>query len=127
MALAMQFMHSQGIIHRDLKTLNVLLDATNEPRLCDFGLARKVDSDQPMTGMAGTFNYMAPEVIRKRAYGLKADVFSFGMMLWEMATRKLPFKECDHQIQIARSIERGERPAISKHMSDALGRLIVEC
>jgi serine/threonine protein kinase len=126
-ALAMQYLHSQGIIHRDLKTLNVLLDANNEPRLCDFGLARRVDSEQPMTGMAGTFNYMAPEVIKKGTYGLKADVFSFGMMLWEMATRKLPFQECDHQIQIAMAIERGDRPPMSKHISPGLGKLIMQC
>jgi serine/threonine protein kinase len=90
-AEGLAFLHSRGMIHRDLKSLNVLLDDAGEPCICDFGVTRMVDADRAMTGIMGTYHYMAPEVIRKAKCNIKADVFSFGMVLWEMVMPKVPF------------------------------------
>ncbi|KAH0793466.1 TKL family protein kinase [Histomonas meleagridis] len=128
-AQGMAFLHSKRIIHRDLKTLNVLLDSNCEPKICDFGISRKItESDIPMTGLIGTFNYMAPEVIRKSQYNLKADVFSYGLMLWEMLKRETPYdnKEKD-QMGIAIAIVNGVRPVIPKGTPKPLERLIKDC
>lgn len=57
----------------------------------DFGLTRVQQSFGPMTGQCGTFQYMAPEVLGSRPYSEKADVFSFGIILWEMAAKQLPY------------------------------------
>jgi serine/threonine protein kinase len=126
-AVAMAYLHSKNVIHRDLKTLNVLLDDDNRPRLCDFGIARRLDERAPLTERMGTYNYMAPEVIEGAQYGLKADVFSYGLMLWEMATAELPYRDCENPWQIRSAILRNERPPRPDDASEQLWKLIDDC
>lgn len=130
-ALGMSFLHSKEIIHRDLKTLNILLDAKNEPRICDFGISRKISNKNvPMTGLIGTVNYMAPELCSKTKvhYTLKADVFSYGMILYEMASCEVPFRlQRYDQFKILEVIRSGVRPVIPKDTPKPLKKLIVDC
>jgi len=81
-ARGMNYLHTFAIpvIHRDLKSLNILMDEGYRPKIADFGWTRKV-SDK-MTGKIGTYQWMAPEVIKSQKYTEKADVFSFGIILW---------------------------------------------
>jgi hypothetical protein len=97
-------------------------------RICDFGIARTVDPEGTMTGKIGTYHYMAPEVINQSKYGLKADVFSYGMMLWEMITHKVPFEWFQNdQVKITTAISRGTRPTIPKTINSSLRKLIINC
>jgi len=90
-ARALSYMHSLQLIHRDIKTENVLLAADGSPKLCDFGFARLWDKTKMMT-MCGTDEFMAPEIMFGMQYDEKVDIFSFGIMLAELLTRKSPGK-----------------------------------
>ena len=93
-ARGMRFLHTHKptIIHRDLKSLNLLVDEQWTLKVTDFGLSR-FKSQQLMTGQCGTFQWMAPEVVASQSYTEKADVYSFGVNLWELWTRKVPYWE----------------------------------
>jgi serine/threonine protein kinase len=91
-ASALDYLHGQGIIHRDLKSANILLDLRQNCYLADFGLARLVTTSTLAfhTGH-GTPPYASPEQIQSRALTPKSDIFSFGILLYEMFTGQLPW------------------------------------
>lgn len=95
-AEAIHYAHVQGVLHRDVKPSNVLLDAFGEVRLTDFGLAKRLDgsSDMTVTGeMLGSPNYLSPEQAggRNREVGPPADIYGIGALLYELLTGRPPF------------------------------------
>jgi serine/threonine-protein kinase len=95
LARAIDHAHAHDIVHRDLKPHNVLLTETGEPKVTDFGLAKKLDAEgqQTQTGVVmGTPSYMAPEQARGQAAGPPADVYALGALLYELLTARPPFK-----------------------------------
>ena len=79
------------MIHRDLKSPNLLINArTGAVKVCDFGLSRCKQATATMTAI-GTCQWTAPEVLRRDAYSEKADVWSFGVIVWELCALALPF------------------------------------
>lgn len=88
---AIDHLHQKELIHRDIKTENILVDHDWRPVLADYGLTRKPSSSRAMT-ICGTDEFMAPEVIFGESYDESADVFSFGMVLAEIIYRKRPGK-----------------------------------
>jgi mitogen-activated protein kinase kinase kinase 9 len=86
-ARGVHYLHSCNppVLHRDLKSLNLLLDESGRVKLADFGWTKGLDNY--MTGKIGTYQWMAPEVIASQKYSEKADVFSYGIILWEIASR----------------------------------------
>jgi serine/threonine-protein kinase len=95
-AEAVDYAHRLGVLHLDLKPGNVLLDQEGEPRVADFGLARRVDDaiDVEDAGMSGTPSYMAPEQVRAdaRAIAATTDVWGLGAILHELVTGEPPFR-----------------------------------
>ncbi|CEP01095.1 hypothetical protein PBRA_008407 [Plasmodiophora brassicae] len=89
--LGLTHIHSKGIIYRDLKLENVLLDDKGHCKISDLGLA--VQSTKPIRGYAGTPGYIAPEVIQDKPYDKAADYFSFGVLIYRMLSGRAPFDE----------------------------------
>jgi eukaryotic-like serine/threonine-protein kinase len=95
--------HAQGIIHRDLKPSNILLDDNGTPRVMDFGIAARVDgTPDGMERINGTPAYMAPEYVLRREAGERSDVFSAGVILFEMLTGKRAFVGNDIKVIMQR-------------------------
>jgi serine/threonine-protein kinase len=97
LAEAMQIAHRNGIIHRDLKPANILLTAEGTPKIADFGLARRFDSDEHLTvtgARIGTLSYMAPEQAlgKPGLLGPAVDIYSLGAVLYELLTGRPPFR-----------------------------------
>ncbi len=107
-ARALHFAHEQGLVHRDVKPHNILIDRGGEPFLSDFGLAKTIDraaiTASLEDGLRGTLAYMSPEqAIEFHAVDARADVYSLGAVLYQMLTRCLPF-EADTGVQLLSKI-----------------------
>lgn len=90
-ASGMKYLHDKKIIHRDLKTPNILLDKMNVARICDFGLSRTIEAHEKLTKSVGTPQWMAPELVKNQDYNEKVDVYAYGVILWEILTEMIPF------------------------------------
>jgi len=130
-AVALAHMHAMCIVHRDVKSHNVLLTAGKQPlvKLCDFGLARM--KSELCTGSmqwAGTAAYMAPELFAKKRYTETVDVFAFGVMLWEVLSMEIPHANMD-PADIARRVQHKDVAglAIAHGWPKALKALIRAC
>ncbi len=110
-AEAIAFAHSRNVIHRDLKPANVLLDKNGEPKVTDFGLARKTDTDSGMTrtgAVMGTPSYMPPEQAAGRTseVGPLSDVYSIGAILYCLLTGRPPFQAANPLDTLMQVLER---------------------
>ena len=126
-ARGMQFLHSRHIVHRDLKSLNVLLDKKGFAHICDFGFSRKED-DGKMTNAIGTPHWMAPELLAAGGmYNSKIDVYSFGIVMWEVLTKSYPFGGLEHQQIVAQVLVYDARPEIPDGSPQPFVDLIRRC
>lgn len=150
-AKGMLYLHSQTppICHRDLKSSNLVVDNHWVVKVTDFGMSRIVpessigesvsqgperpsffNQDLEMTSNLGTTAWCAPEIFtpsEKARYSLPVDVYSFGMVLWELWERKRPYEELPSRFDVIDAIKAGNRPVISDNCPTGLMSLIQRC
>ncbi|XP_048130596.1 serine/threonine-protein kinase STY46-like isoform X3 [Rhodamnia argentea] len=122
----MEYLHKSNIIHRDLKTANLLMDNHNVVKVADFGVARFQSQGGVMTAETGTYRWMAPEVINHQPYDEKADVFSFAVVLWELITAKIPYENLT-PLQAALGVRQGLRPELPENAHPKLLEVMQRC
>eukprot|EP00002_Diphylleia_rotans_P023802 TRINITY_DN4686_c0_g1_i6.p1 TRINITY_DN4686_c0_g1~~TRINITY_DN4686_c0_g1_i6.p1 ORF type:complete len:2396 (+),score=381.83 TRINITY_DN4686_c0_g1_i6:977-7189(+) len=124
-ATGMQFLHAAEppILHRDLKTPNLLIDGKFTIKISDFGLAAV--KAQGMNGL-GSLMWLAPEVINDGNYEAPADVFSFGIITWEILMRKNLYEHLESPLAVAVYVCRGVRPNIPPDMPQDLKDIVVQ-
>jgi len=122
---ALQEAHNKGIIHRDIKAENIMVNSKNQIKVMDFGLA-KLKGTLKLTktsSTVGTLAYMSPEQIHGIEADTRSDIFSFGVVLFEMATGKTPFRG-EHEAAIMYSIVNEEPEDAAKYREDIPGELL---
>ncbi|KAJ8567667.1 hypothetical protein K7X08_019875 [Anisodus acutangulus] len=123
----MSYLHQNKIIHRDLKTANLLMDEHGVVKVGDFGVARVQAQTGVMTAETGTYRWMAPEVIEHKPYDHKADVFSFGIVVWELLTGEIPYAYLTPLQAAIGVVQQGLRPTIPKSTHPKLVELLEKC
>ncbi|XP_013643362.2 serine/threonine-protein kinase STY8 isoform X2 [Brassica napus] len=126
-AKGMCYLHQNNIIHRDLKTANLLMDEHGLVKVADFGVARVQIESGVMTAETGTYRWMAPEVIEHKPYSHKADVFSYAIVIWELLTGDIPYAFLTPLQAAVGVVQKGLRPKIPKKTNPKVKGLLERC
>jgi len=123
--------HNLGVVHRDLKPQNIIIDRGGNAKIMDFGIARSI-REKGITGagvMIGTPEYMSPEQTEAKDVDQRSDIYSLGIILYEMATGRVPFEgETALSVAIKHKTEIPKDPkSLNPHIPDDLNRLILKC
>jgi len=124
-AEALQEAHTNGIVHRDIKSENIMVNTKNQIKVMDFGLAKLKGSLKltKSSSTIGTLAYMAPEQIEGKAADARSDIFSFGVVLFEMLTGRLPFSG-DYEAALMYAVLNEAPDELQKHLPDASSELV---
>ncbi|XVF80823.1 hypothetical protein PTKIN_Ptkin15bG0106200 [Pterospermum kingtungense] len=128
LARGLSYLHSKKIVHRDVKTENMLLDPRRTSKIADFGVAR-VEAQNPrdMTGETGTLGYMAPEVLDGKPYNRRCDVYSFGICLWEIYCCDMPYPNLSFAEVSSAVVRQNLRPEIPRCCPSSLASIMRKC
>ncbi|CAI0465848.1 unnamed protein product [Linum tenue] len=124
----LSYLHSKKIVHRDVKSENMLLDGQRNLKIADFGVAR-VEAQNPsdMTGETGTLGYMAPEVLDGKPYNRRCDVYSFGICLWEIYCCDMPYPDLSFADVTSAVVRNNLRPEIPRCCPSSLANIMKKC
>jgi serine/threonine protein kinase len=139
-ARGMDFLHKRGIVHRDMKAANLLIDEHDVVKVCDFGVARLkptssiascidkcICHNAEMTAETGTYRWMCPEILEHKSYDHKADVYSFAITMWEVLTGGIPYAGLTPLQAAISVVQRGVRPDTPLYVPEALVTLMQRC
>ena len=126
-AWGMMMIHNSRILYRDLKVANILLDEKFFPKICDFGIARFYEEDTLLTKQIGTPTYIAPEAALGNTYDFKADVYAYGLFLYELSEKQRPYANMKASEIFQNVIKKGERPQLSNRTNGPIRELIKQC
>ncbi|KAF5473080.1 hypothetical protein F2P56_009723 [Juglans regia] len=126
-ARGMEYIHSQGVIHRDLKPENILIDQDFHMKVADFGIACGEAYCDSLADDPGTYRWMAPEMIKHKSYGRRVDVYSFGLILWEMVAGTIPYEDMTPVQAAFAVVIKNLRPPIPGDCPPAMRALIEQC
>jgi serine/threonine protein kinase len=124
-SLQLAAMHKLNLIHGDIHDGNILYLDHATVLLCDFGLCRS--ADQPSTEIFGVLPYMAPEILRGKPYTTATDIYSFGMIMWEMTSGIPVFNDYIHDSNFAKKVCDGLRPEIIEGTIPEYADLVKKC
>ena len=120
--------HSKNYIHHDLHSGNIFSFAYDNSEIGDLGLCQQlVDKKDDPHKIFGVVPYLAPEVLSKKPYTEKSDIYSFGMIMWEHTTGKKPFHDRSHNHLLISDILNGERPQITNDTPEFYAELMKRC
>jgi serine/threonine protein kinase len=124
----MRHVHSQGIIHRDLKPSNILIDSKGHALISDFGASRFEGGYNPPTAETGTPKYAAPELLEENTgCTTKADVFSFGSVLYEILTGSPVFSDDEGPFPVIRRLRSRDLPTLPDSHGELMRGLVSRC
>ncbi|CAI8597668.1 unnamed protein product [Vicia faba] len=126
-ARGMEYLHSEGILHRDLKSENLLLDEDMCVKVADFGISCLESQCGSAKGFTGTYRWMAPEMIKEKHHTKKVDVYSFGIVLWELLTGLTPFDNMTPEQAAFAVSYKNARPPLPSECPWAFSNLINRC
>lgn len=126
-ARGMEYIHSQDIIHRDLKPENILINEEFHLKIADFGIACQKAYCDLLADDPGTYRWMAPEMIKRKSYGRKVDVYGFGLILWEMVAGTIPYEDMTPVQAAFAVVNKNMRPPIPGDCPPAMKALIELC
>ncbi|PON73782.1 Serine/threonine protein kinase [Parasponia andersonii] len=126
-ARGMKYLHSQGVLHRDLKSENLLLDEDMCVKVADFGISCLESQCGSAKGFTGTYRWMAPEMIKEKHHTKKVDVYSFGIVLWELLTALTPFENMTPEQAAFAVSQKNARPPLPSACPMAFSHLINRC
>ncbi|KAJ9140334.1 hypothetical protein P3X46_030993 [Hevea brasiliensis] len=126
-ARGMQYLHSQGVLHRDLKSENLLLGEDMCVKVADFGISCLESQCGSAKRFTGTYRWMAPEMIKEKHHTKKVDVYSFGIVLWELLTALTPFDSMTPEQAAFAVCQKNARPPLPPACPVAFSHLINRC
>uniref|UniRef100_A0A0D9WIR4 Protein kinase domain-containing protein n=1 Tax=Leersia perrieri TaxID=77586 RepID=A0A0D9WIR4_9ORYZ len=126
-AHGLEYIHSQRVIHRDVKPENILFDGECCAKVVDFGVACEEVYCNSLEDDPGTYRWMAPEMYKRKPYGRKVDVYSFGLLLWELVSGSIPYEEMTPLQAAFAVVNKNLRPVIPSSCPAPLRLLIQQC
>ena len=123
--LALEYLHSQNVIHRDIKLLNIFMAKDKTIKIGDMGMSKLLTKKEMKMSRVGTPLYLAPELVKKEKYDYKADIWSFGCSLYHLAKTVPPFND-ENLIRLGQAIVNEQPPSLPDCYTDKLFQFILK-
>jgi len=127
-ASGLQYMHSQSVVHCDLAARNILVGADNQVKITDFGMSREIKSSYKVEGSELPYRWCAPEVLQHRTFMFESDIWSFGIVMWEVFSHgQYPYYSLQSNDDVIKYVLGGEKLAQGENCPTDIYRLMTSC